>query len=104
MPVAAILADKIIAMHGGLSPELTILEQIARIERPTEVPEDGLDGHRVPVLHPDLAELPQQPVGARARVGPRLVGRRGGRLLLLLHVGGGRGHVVPARWHAAGLG
>ena len=42
MPVAAVVADKIIAMHGGLSPELTSLEQIARIERPTEVPEDGL--------------------------------------------------------------
>ncbi|KAH8061298.1 phosphoprotein phosphatase [Aureococcus anophagefferens] len=36
MPVAAVVADKIIAMHGGLSPELTSLEQIARIERPTE--------------------------------------------------------------------
>lgn len=40
--MAAIVADKILAMHGGLSPELASLDQIAKIERPTEVPEDGL--------------------------------------------------------------
>jgi serine/threonine-protein phosphatase PP1 catalytic subunit len=42
MPVAAILDDKIICMHGGLSPDLTNLEQITRIMRPTEVPDEGL--------------------------------------------------------------
>ena len=40
--VAALVADRILAMHGGLSPELASLDQIARIERPTEVPEGGL--------------------------------------------------------------
>ena len=29
-------------MHGGLSPELTNLDQINRIMRPTEVPDTGL--------------------------------------------------------------
>jgi len=42
MPVAAVVAEKILCMHGGLSPELTQLDQISRIDRPTEVPEDGL--------------------------------------------------------------
>lgn len=29
-------------MHGGLSPELSNLEQIRRIMRPTDVPDTGL--------------------------------------------------------------
>ena len=41
-PVAALIDDKIICMHGGLSPKLTSLEDIAKILRPTDVPEDGL--------------------------------------------------------------
>lgn len=42
MPITAVVADKIICMHGGLSPDLTHLSQIAQIDRPTEVPEDGI--------------------------------------------------------------
>jgi serine/threonine-protein phosphatase PP1 catalytic subunit len=42
LPVAAIIDDKIICMHGGLSPDLTNLEQVTRIMRPTEVPDEGL--------------------------------------------------------------
>ena len=29
-------------MHGGLSPELETLDQIRALERPTDVPDDGL--------------------------------------------------------------
>lgn len=42
LPVAAIIDDKIICMHGGLSPELNSLDQIKRIMRPTDVPDTGL--------------------------------------------------------------
>jgi len=42
LPVAAIIDEKILCMHGGLSPELTNLDQIQRIMRPTEVPDTGL--------------------------------------------------------------
>lgn len=42
LPVAAIVDDKIICVHGGLSPELTQLQQINRIVRPTDVPDTGL--------------------------------------------------------------
>jgi len=42
LPVCAIIDDKIICMHGGLSPDLTNLEQITRVMRPTEVPDEGL--------------------------------------------------------------
>eukprot|EP00331_Platyophrya_macrostoma_P029472 CAMPEP_0176445628 /NCGR_PEP_ID=MMETSP0127-20121128/23826_1 /TAXON_ID=938130 /ORGANISM="Platyophrya macrostoma, Strain WH" /LENGTH=297 /DNA_ID=CAMNT_0017831473 /DNA_START=32 /DNA_END=925 /DNA_ORIENTATION=- len=42
LPVAALIDDKILCMHGGLSPELTKLDQIQRIMRPTEVPDSGL--------------------------------------------------------------
>ncbi|KAI6698749.1 hypothetical protein NL676_018868 [Syzygium grande] len=42
LPVAAVIDDKIICMHGGLSPELENLDQIRDLERPTDVPDQGL--------------------------------------------------------------
>jgi serine/threonine-protein phosphatase PP1 catalytic subunit len=42
LPVAAIIDEKILCMHGGLSPELAALEQINKIYRPTDVPDNGL--------------------------------------------------------------
>ena len=42
LPVAAIIEDKIIAMHGGLSPKLKKLEQINKLSRPTNIPETGV--------------------------------------------------------------
>jgi serine/threonine-protein phosphatase PP1 catalytic subunit len=42
MPVAAVVADKILCMHGGLSPDLDHLSQIFDIPRPTDVPDEGL--------------------------------------------------------------
>jgi serine/threonine-protein phosphatase PP1 catalytic subunit len=42
LPVAALIDSKIFCMHGGLSPELSTLEQIRRIIRPTDVPDTGL--------------------------------------------------------------
>lgn len=42
LPVAAIIDDKIICMHGGLSPGMESLDQIREIERPAVVPDHGL--------------------------------------------------------------
>jgi serine/threonine-protein phosphatase PP1 catalytic subunit len=42
MPVAAVVGGKILCMHGGISPELSSLELINRIQRPTEIPDHGL--------------------------------------------------------------
>ena len=42
LPVCALIDDKILCMHGGISPELTSLEKIRKIVRPTEIPEKGL--------------------------------------------------------------
>ncbi|XP_031103842.1 serine/threonine-protein phosphatase PP1 isozyme 9 [Ipomoea triloba] len=42
LPVAALIDEKIICMHGGLSPDLNRLDQITEIERPTDVPDSGL--------------------------------------------------------------
>ncbi|KAK3444702.1 serine/threonine-protein phosphatase PP1 isoform X1 [Eucalyptus grandis] len=42
LPVAAVIDDKIICMHGGLSPELVNLDQIRVLERPMDVPDQGL--------------------------------------------------------------
>ena len=38
----AALIDKILCMHGGLSPELTNLDQIRKFSRPTDVPDSSL--------------------------------------------------------------
>ena len=42
LPIAASIDDKILLMHGGLSPELNSVEQLRKIVRPTDVPEEGL--------------------------------------------------------------
>lgn len=42
LPCTAVIDDKIICMHGGLSPEISSMEQIANIQRPCDVPDTGL--------------------------------------------------------------
>jgi len=42
MPVVALIDEKIICMHGGLSPSLNQLSDIMSIQRPIEVPDQGL--------------------------------------------------------------
>jgi serine/threonine-protein phosphatase PP1 catalytic subunit len=42
LPVAAIIDEKILCMHGGLSPELKNLQNITEISRPTDIPDTGL--------------------------------------------------------------
>lgn len=43
LPVAALVDDRILCMHGGLSPDLTTLDQIKSIVRPTDVPDTGIE-------------------------------------------------------------
>ena len=40
--MAALIDEKILCMHGGLSPDLINLDQIRNIPRPTDVPDQGL--------------------------------------------------------------
>jgi serine/threonine-protein phosphatase PP1 catalytic subunit len=42
LPIAAIVANKIFCVHGGLSPSLTHMDDIRQIARPTDVPDYGL--------------------------------------------------------------
>ncbi|CAM8990495.1 hypothetical protein QQ045_008647 [Rhodiola kirilowii] len=42
LPVAALIDEKILCMHGGLSPNLENLDQIRNIARPVDIPDQGL--------------------------------------------------------------
>lgn len=42
LPIAAVVAEKIFCVHGGLSPNLVDMNEIRNIARPTEVPDQGL--------------------------------------------------------------
>ena len=42
LPISAIVDDRILCMHVGISPDLTSLDKIRKIVRPTEVPDKGL--------------------------------------------------------------
>merc|ERR1712113_747459 len=41
-PVCGLVDEKILCMHGGLSPEITNMDQVRRLVRPTDVPDTGL--------------------------------------------------------------
>ena len=42
MPPAAIVGGRILCMHGGISPDLKNLSQINKIQRPCDIPDQGL--------------------------------------------------------------
>lgn len=50
LPIAAIIDEKIFTMHGGLSPDLSSMEQIRRVMRPTDVPDTGTSPQPLPLL------------------------------------------------------
>lgn len=42
LPICCLVDEKIICMHGGLSPEITKVDDIGKITRPIEIPDGGL--------------------------------------------------------------
>ena len=42
MPVCCVISEKIICMHGGLSPDLTSVGSVLDIDRPCDVPDRGI--------------------------------------------------------------
>ncbi|KAK1350537.1 serine/threonine-protein phosphatase [Hamiltosporidium tvaerminnensis] len=42
LPICALIDNRILCMHGGISPELKSIDQIRSIVRPTDVPDVGL--------------------------------------------------------------
>jgi len=44
LPVAALIDERILCMHGGLSPDLHLIGDIEKLPRPTEIPDSGKFG------------------------------------------------------------
>ena len=42
LPISALIDDKVLLVHGGLSPELKNINQLKEIVRPTDIPDDRL--------------------------------------------------------------
>jgi serine/threonine-protein phosphatase PP1 catalytic subunit len=42
LPVAALIDERILCMHGGLSPNLHSIIDIEKLPRPTEIPDSGM--------------------------------------------------------------
>ncbi|KAM7272274.1 hypothetical protein ACFE04_026937 [Oxalis oulophora] len=42
LSVSALIDDKILCMHGGLSPDMESINQIKEIKKPSEIPDSGL--------------------------------------------------------------
>jgi len=42
LPVSACIDEKVLCMHGGLSPDMSSMDQIRKLLRPTDVPDCGL--------------------------------------------------------------
>lgn len=40
--MVAVIEETVVCMHGGLSPSLSNLEDLNQIQRPCEIPEEGL--------------------------------------------------------------
>lgn len=81
LPIAAIIDEKIFTMHGGLSPDLSSMEQIRRVMRPTDVPDTG--PFPLPLFRQTCScRPPMRPPLVRSRQGHnRLVRKRQRRLL-----------------------
>jgi serine/threonine-protein phosphatase PP1 catalytic subunit len=42
LPVAALIEDRILCMHGGLSKDMKNLDPVKSIQRPAKIPENGV--------------------------------------------------------------
>ena len=42
LPVTAVVSEKILCMHGGLSPDLYEIKDIFKIARPSDIPDKGM--------------------------------------------------------------
>lgn len=42
LPICALVEERILCMHGGISPDLVDIKQIQNISRPTDIPDKGL--------------------------------------------------------------
>ena len=42
LPFSAVIDERILCIHGGVSPDLVDIQQLAQIQRPCDIPDQGL--------------------------------------------------------------
>lgn len=42
MPISGLIEDRILCMHGGISPHLKNIQDINKIQRPVDIPDEGI--------------------------------------------------------------
>ena len=73
MPIAALIENSILCVHGGLSPDIKTLDQMRLIERNQEIPHEGPFADMMWSDPDDLLTWKMSPRGAGWLFGSKVV-------------------------------